>query len=174
MLLAGQLLAASFSDNLLITSAGQSNDLKIARQIFIRAGMENPQVDALIEADSLKDIETLVLVVGGSSKGLGQAQDATDIELARITALLEKAHEQRLNLLCMHLGRESRRGALSDKFITPVAAVSSQMIVLAGGNEDGLFSKINEENNIPLIVAVDFVDVIEHVNRLFGLKMPEK
>jgi hypothetical protein len=174
LLFAGQMFAASFSDNLLITSAGQSNDLKIARQIFIRAGLADPPTDSQITADSLSGIETLVVVVGGSSKGLGGAKDAANLELARVDLLLEKAKELHLNILCMHLGREGRRGVLSDVFITPVAENCSQIIVLEGGNEDEMFNTINAEKNIPVIEAVDFVDVIEHITQLFGLKKPQK
>ncbi len=165
--------AATFSDRLLITSAGQSNDLLIARQIFLRAGCEEPRVLAKAHPDSLKGVETLVVVAGGSSKGLGQAKDATDLELDRVQGLIEAAAERRIRLVCLHLGRETRRGVLSDRFIEPAALASSQIIVLEGGNQDSLFTRLSREHDIPLIEAMDYVDVVQHVNRLFGWKMPE-
>jgi hypothetical protein len=164
--------AMSFSEPLLITSAGQSNDLLIARQIFIRAGLENPVLDADVSPDSLSGTQSLVLVVGGSAKGLGQAQDAADLELTRIDALLASAEEQEMQVLCLHLGREARRGPLSDRFITPVLERSHRMVVLAGGNEDSLFTKAAEAFSIPLVEVHDYVGAVEEVNRLFGWKRP--
>lgn len=167
-------LAARFGEPLLITSAGQGNDVLIARQLFLRAGLENPPVEAKLVADSLGAVETLVVVVGGSAKGLGQAKDAADQELARIDALLTLAAERRIQVLCLHVGRENRRGPLSDVFIEPVAARSQQLLVLDGGNVDGLFTRISEEQGVPLTEAVDYVELVERINALFGWKMPGK
>ncbi len=168
------LWAASFSDQLLLTSAGRSSDVLIARQIFTRAGLEEPRMMQEATGDSLAGVETLVLVLGGSGKGLGQAQDAADQELARIESLLNAAEEAGIRIVSMHLGREARRGALSDQFILPVAPRSQHMLVIDGGNKDGLFSTLSEDGGIPLTLCADYVEMVQQVNQLFGLKMPEK
>lgn len=174
LLLALPVFAARFGEPLLITSAGQGNDVLIARQLFLRAGLENPPVDAKVVADSLGGLETLVVVVGGSAKGLGQAKDAADLELARVAALLDVAAERRIQVLCLHVGRENRRGPLSDVFVRPVAERAQQLLVLEGGNEDGLFTALAEEKGVPLGEAADYVELVQRINALFGWKMPEK
>ncbi len=172
LVLAQGTFAASFSEPLIVTSAGQSNDLLIARQIFIRAGLEDPQLDALLLPDSLGALQTLVLVVGGSSKGLGQAQGAADEELTRVETLLTAAKEQQIRILCMHLGREARRGPLSDRFILPVLPHVEHLIVLEGGNTDSLFNKASEEFSFPLVEPHDYKAAVDEVNALFGWELP--
>ena len=172
--LTSSLCAASFSDKLLLTSAGRSSDVLIARQIFSRAGLEEPRMLQEATADSLEGVETLVFVLGGSGKGLGQAQDAADLELARIDGLLAAAEEAGIRIVSIHLGREARRGALSDQFILPVAPRSQHLLVIDGGNKDGLFSTFAEEGGIPLTICADYVEMVDQVNQLFGLKKPER
>jgi hypothetical protein len=167
------LCAATFGDGVVITSAGQSNDILIAKQIFKQAGLDNLPSKPGLKADSLGRPETLVIVVGGSSKGLGSARDAVDTELARVNALLAAAAKAKVPVICMHLGRKTRRGPLSDPFIHAVAKSSATMIVIDGGNEDQLFTKVSREKEIPLIEAADYVETVDHIRRLFGLKKPD-
>ncbi len=179
LLLIGLLLpltsqAARLAEPLVITSAGQSSDLLLSRQFFLKAGLEQPRLEAQLSADSLEGVETLVVVVGGSTKGLGQAKDAGEQELARVEALMTRAAELQVQVLCLHVGREARRGAVSDPFITPVASRAAQILVLEGGNADGLFSTISTETGIPLIEAVDYKDCVTQINALFGWEMPER
>ncbi len=164
--------AATFSDALFLTSAGQSNDVLIAKQIFLRAGLEDPRMDARAMPDTLEGVETLVMVVGGSSKGLGNAKDSVELEMARLDSLLAYSQEQSIPVVCMHLGRKTRRGPLSDGFIEKVAASSSTLLVVDGGNHDGYFSEISREKEIPLIEVADYVEMVDQVNQLFGLKKP--
>ena len=166
----GLLLALALS----LSAATFGDGILIARQIFQRAGLEDPQSAPQLMADSLGHPETLVIVVGGSSKGLGSARDAVDKELARVNALLAAASSAKVPVVCMHLGRKTRRGPLSDSFIEAVARASSTMLVVNGGNEDQLFSTISREKEIPLLEVADYVEMVDQVNRLFGLKKPEK
>ena len=167
------LSAATFGDGIMLTSAGQSNDILIAKQIFKQAGLENIPSNPGLLADALGRPETLVIVVGGSSKGLGSARDAVDKELVRVNALLTAAGKAKVPVVCMHLGRKTRRGPLSDPFINAVAKHSATMLVIEGGNEDQLFSKVSREKEIPLIETADYVETVDHIRRLFGLKKPE-
>jgi hypothetical protein len=174
LLLSLPLQAARFGEPLRITSAGQGSDILIARQLFLRAGLAEPAVDARLPADSLAGVETLVVVVGGSAKGLGQAKDAADAELARVDALLDASAERRIQVLCLHLGRENRRGPLSDLFIRPVAERAQHLLILEGGDTDGYFRGVAEERGVPLAVSADYVELVQQINALFGWKLPPK
>jgi hypothetical protein len=164
--------APLFREPALVTSAGQSSDLLLARQFFNKAGVAC-RAAAHAGADSLAGARTLVLVVGGSSKGLGQAKDAAGAEQARVAALLKKARAQRLPVLCLHIGREARRGPLSDPFITPVVPQAQQVLVLAGGNKDGLFGRLAAPAKVPVAEAADYREVVARLGEWFG-KTPRK
>lgn len=160
--------ATQFSEPVVITSAGQSSDLLLAKQFFAKAGVGKARASSRFTADSLAGVKTLVLVVGGSSKGLGQAKNATDVELARVKALVQKAKAMKLPILCLHVGREARRGPLSDPFITPVVPAARQVLVLAGGNKDKLFTKLADPVKVPLAEAADYREVVARVADWFG------
>ena len=161
--------APLFQEPVVITSAGQSSDLLLARQFFNKAGV-GARASARFTADSLGGVKTLVLVVGGSSKGLGQAKDAAGAELTRIAALLKRARTSHVPVLCLHVGREARRGPLSDPFITPVVPQSQQVLVLAGGNKDGLFGRLAGPAKVPVAEAADYRDLVARISACFGRK----
>jgi hypothetical protein len=160
--------ASLFSEPVVITTAGQSSDLLLARQFFTKAGVTKARASARFTADSLAGVKCLVLVVGGSSKGLGQAKNATDVELARVKALVQKAKTLKVPILCLHVGREARRGPLSDPFISPVVPSARQVLVLAGGNKDKLFTTLAGPAKVPVTEAADYREVVARVAEWFG------
>ena len=107
-------------------------------------------VNNLATSADLGDAKTLIVVAGGSSKGLGAAGIDADGELARLTELLDGAKEKGLSIIVMHTGGEARRGDLSDKFIAPCFEKADYAIVVAAGDSDGLMSGLCAENGIPM------------------------
>ena len=103
----------------LVTSGGQSADYQMIATVMEKQGMEFTTNNLATSAD-LGDAKTLIVVVGGSSKGLGAAGIDADGELERLDELMTAAKDAGLSIIAMHTGGEARRGDLSDKFITPV------------------------------------------------------
>jgi hypothetical protein len=166
-----QVLAAAYATPAVITSAGQSSDVLLAKQMFAKAGV-SARVSEKLTADSLKGVKSLVLVLGGSSKGLGQAKGGTDQELARVKALLQKAKAAKIPVMALHIGGESRRGPLSDPFISPVAGQCDQVVVLAGGNKDKLFTRLTQTNRVPLHEAQDYKALVARIGAAWGKEAP--
>lgn len=113
----------------------------------------NPDFNALMTPAELGDAKVLVAVVGGSSKGLGATGINQDDEASRAKALLQAAKDTGKKVLVMHVGGEGRRGTLSDLFITGAAPYADGMIVVDGGNEDGIFTKIAEQSGAKILTA---------------------
>lgn len=152
---------------ILMTSAGQSADVQMLYAIAARSGLE-AEVRPLIEAEDFDPdaIGTLAIAAGGSGKGLGAAGIDADQEMARVTALLEKA-KGKCKIIVAHLGGEARRGELSDRFIKAVLPYADYMIVVEGGDgTDNLFSKTAQELEIP----IDFVADIAAIGVAFSAK----
>jgi hypothetical protein len=133
----------------LVTSGGQSADYQMIATVMGKVGMDYTVANLCTSAD-LGDAKTLVVVVGGSSKGLGAAGIDADGELARLTELLDGAKSAGLTVIAMHTGGEARRGELSDKFITPIFEKADYAIVVTSGDEDGLMSGICASKGIPM------------------------
>ena len=99
----------------------------------------------LATSADLGDAKTLIVVVGGSSKGLGAAGIDADGELERLDELMTAAKDAGLSIIAMHTGGEARRGDLSDKFITPVFNMADYAIVVSSGDSDGMMNDLSQE-----------------------------
>jgi len=164
-----EITAGSCETPVIVTSIGQSADVDIVKTLCNKAGLENT-TNATISADELTaDTKTLILAVGGSSKGLGAAGIDADQELARTDALLAKAKELGITVVATHTGGSARRGTLSDSFIVPAFGAADMAIVLSEGDADGLMSGILAENSTPTAVIEQVTDCVTVLQTLFGL-----
>jgi hypothetical protein len=136
-------------DPLVITPAGQSADGTLARVAIQRAGVSAEVVEHL-GPEGLEGVGTLMLVLGGSQKGLGAAGIDIDGEVSRTVALLDAAEELGIPVVGVHIGGEARRGALSEPFIMAAAPRVDLLLVAEAGNADGYFSDVAAEQGIPL------------------------
>ena len=142
----------------LVTSGGQSADYQMIATVMEKQGMEFTTNNLATSAD-LGDAKTLIVVVGGSSKGLGAAGIDADGELERLDELMTAAKDAGLSIIAMHTGGEARRGDLSDKFITPVFNMADYAIVVSSGDSDGMMNDLCAGNGI----SMDKIDSISDV-----------
>lgn len=142
----------------LVTSGGQSADYQMIATVMEKQGMEFTTNNLATSAD-LGDAKTLIVVVGGSSKGLGAAGIDADGELSRLTELMTAADDAGLTIIAMHTGGEARRGDLSDKFITPVFNMADYAIVVSSGDSDNMMHDLCASAGIPM----DSIDSISDV-----------
>ena len=134
-------VCAAEAGELLLTSVGQSPDATMIRVVLRKMGID-AENQPLLKADGLGGGKILVAVVGGSSKGLGAAGIDKEQEIDRVKGLLDAARSSGMKILVMHVGGEGRRGALSDAFIEVAVPYADALIVVDGGNEDGLFDRL--------------------------------
>ena len=134
---------------MLISSAGQSADILMIKILAKKATLKFT-VEKAATPDNLKDNATLVLVSGGSTKGLGAAKTDKQQELDRIKLLIDEAKKQKKNIITMHVGGKGRRGKLSDEFNKLTAENADCLIVVKGGDADQFFSNIAKEKKIPI------------------------
>jgi hypothetical protein len=95
----------------------------------------------------------LITVVAGSSKGLGEAGIDKDAEIARMQAVSEAARSKGMKILVMHIGGKGRRGTLTDLFIVEAVPMADKLIVVEGGNFDGLFTQLVEGTDLEILSA---------------------
>ncbi|MBA7486971.1 hypothetical protein ES707_22533 [subsurface metagenome] len=154
------------SPEVLITSVGQSPD---ARMINIVAKKYQLKVDyqQLAQPDIIKNYKIVVIVVGGSAKGLGAAGIDKEAELARATALIKEIKVRSVKLLVMHIGGEARRGALSDSFLNEVVPYADHLIIVELGNKDNYFTNISKEKEIPLEIVDKILKTGELIQKYF-------
>jgi hypothetical protein len=152
-----------------ITSCGQSPDAFMVKILCGRAKLK-VSYDALLKADTLKDFKSLMVVMGGSAKGLGEAGIDEKEELERVKNVLARAKEQKTQIFGLHVGGEARRGPLSAKFVELASPRSDYLIVTEDGNKDGYFTKLSKDKKIPLMVVKDTKELGELLKKIFGAK----
>jgi hypothetical protein len=142
----------SFAAEVLLTPFGQSPDAMMVKVVLKKFGVEG-QLEKVLQADGLQDEKVLIAVVAGSSKGLGAAGIDKDAEIARMQGLAEAARTKGMKVLVMHIGGTGRRGALTDMFIVEAVPMADRLIVVEGGDHDGLFTRLAQESGVELLPA---------------------
>jgi hypothetical protein len=165
--LAAQPTGPTFAPPVLITSVGQSGDAPIAAMLFKKAEIA-ATYEKLATEKNLDGPKTIVLVLGASMKGLGAAGLDAVKENARVAGLIAEARKKGVEILCLHVGGEARRGELTDEMVRTYLPAAKAAIVVKSGNKDGLFSKLCQDKGIPLIEVEKTLDAIEPLKKLFS------
>ena len=152
---------------IILTSVGQSADVNVVQTLLKKCEIDS-DLNATVTADDLGSYKTLVLAIGGSSKGLGAAGVDENQELDRVKSVIAKAEEQGMTIIALHIGGSARRGTLSDKFIPDALAAADAAIIVSEGDSDGFMKGIVTENG----VATAFIDnqfgALDPLKTLFG------
>jgi hypothetical protein len=127
----------------LLISVGQSADHEMVEVLLERATIPHKTAVQAKAGDlAAFGAKTLILVVGGSTKGLGAAGISADAEIARAKAVIAEAKKLGMTIIGLHIGGAARRGELSDKFIEAAIPACDYVAVVSEGNKDGFFDRL--------------------------------
>lgn len=159
-------MAAKFEKPILLTSVGQSADVQMVKALLKKGGIE-ADFEKTVTAEELKGQKTLILAIGGSSKGLGAAGIKVEDEIARVEKVIKAAKAKGMKIIGMHVGGAARRGELSDKFVHVAAPYSDYLIVVSEGNKDGIFTKIAADKKIQIDQVDKVAAALEPLKKAF-------
>ena len=156
----------------LLTSVGQSPD---ARMIDVLGKKYQLKMDyqQLAKPEIVKNYQIVIMVVGGSSKGLGAAGIDKEQELERAAALIKEIKDRKIKLLAMHIGGDTRRGILSDLFLDAVMPYADHLMIVESANMDNYFTRISKEKNIPLEMVGKILEAGELLQKYFQNNLDE-
>lgn len=158
---------------LLITNAGQGPGGKMARLLIIQSqAVEDWTYNAEPEPEDLeeKPYNTLLVVIGSSAKGLGASGITIDDEIRRLDKMIAKAKELEIQIIAAHIegmARRDQEGGANERSINAIAPFADYIIVKEDGNADGKFTKIAEENGIPITFIKDSRDLTEVIKMMY-------
>ncbi len=152
----------------LITSPGLAPEGELVKLLCQRINLQ-VTYDALAEPKDLAKYKSVMIIIGGSGKGLGAAGIDVQEELKRGEALLAEAKRLKMVIIGIHIGGPDRRGPTSAKFIDLVTPKVNYLIVRADGNQDGVFTKLAKDNSIPLTVIQQTVEITTVLKSLYGM-----
>jgi len=158
----------SAEEPILITSAGQSSDALMAKILADKAGL-NFIFDKNASPEKTDSVKTIIIVSGGSVKGMGAAGIDKEQEYERVQNLIDRAQKNNKKIICMHVGGQSRRGNLSD-YYNLLVAENSDMIIVAkeGDSEDKFFSNIAKDKNIAIEIPEKIINIADIFKTIFG------
>jgi len=159
---------------LLITNAGQGPGGKMGRLLVSRSEavedyyyLAEPKVEDLNE----KEYKTLMVMIGSSAKGLGASGITIKEEIERLNNMIEEAKNKKMQILAVHIEGEARRGkpgSANEQSIDAIAPYADHIIVAKASNQDERFTDIAEENEIPLTILDQPMDLIEAVKIMYS------
>lgn len=144
--------SAALAADVVLTPFGQSPDAMMIRVVLKKLGIDG-RLEKILHADGLQDEKVLITVVAGSSKGLGEAGIDKDVEIERVKELAKAARDKGMKVLVMHIGGKGRRGTLTDIFIVEAVPMADKLIVVEGGDYDGLFTGLVKGTDLEIIPA---------------------
>jgi len=151
-----------------MTAPGQSPEIAIVSLLARRINFEI-KTDNFLDVDGLEGIKTLIIIIGGSGKGLGSAGVDIQGEIKRAESLMAACKEKGIKIVGMHLGGENRLGANSMVMIDLITPNCDFVLVKSDGNKEGLFTKICADNKIPMTeieTTLQTTDIIKEVFQL--------
>lgn len=165
-LMVSAVAAVKLSAPVLLTSAGQSPDVAMAKVLMSKIGVTATS-KAVAKDTDLTGNKTVVFVIGYSSKGLGAAGVNLNDETQRVKKLAQSARSEGLKVVAMHIGGSARRGESSNQLIEAIVPQADAVIVVADGNKDKIFNK-NLRDGAEFYSVNKIADASTPLAELFG------
>ncbi len=122
-----------------------------------------------LEKGGKKAYETLILVIGGSGKGLGAAGVSIDDEVQRAKELIAKAKQLGMFIIGIHVGGADRRGPNTEALLPTELPALNYLIVRSDGNADGVFTKAAQQYKYPITVVEKTTELQDLLKKIFQL-----
>ncbi|KUK89419.1 DUF6305 family protein [Mesotoga sp.] len=162
----------------LLTNAGQGPGGKMAR-LLIWQSKAIAETDFDYNAEPLRDdpndlvardYKMLFVIIGSSAKGLGASGITIEEEISRLNKMIAEAKKLGLYIVAAHIEGKERRGnpgSADEQAIDAIAPYADYLIVVKSGNLDGKFTRIAQENNVPLTLIDNTIDFMEVIKQMF-------
>ena len=160
----------TFEGPVMVTSMGQSLDSFQVQLVVRRVGVDFTH-DAHFEPEHMLEqgAKTLILAVGASLKGFGEAGITVEDELARAHHFLEEAEQNEIKIIVAAIGGgEVGADDLTVQLAKDIGPHADLLIVTEANNADGLYTTIADENGIPLSVVANLVEMLPVLQQAFA------
>ncbi len=114
---------------------------------------------------------SIILAIGASLKGMGASGLTIDDEINRLKDIIKYCKENKIFIIAVHPGGNSKRGAKgsnNEKVIDAVAPFADYLIAIKDSNKDGRFSQISKEKGIPFTEVKYALGIVAEMKKLFN------
>lgn len=137
---------------IVITSAGQSTDTYIIRDIANQLMLRSYFMPQAKDTD-IRDVSTLVFVVGYSSLGTKLQNLTYEEEKLRIEKLLKKAVEDELTIITVLVGGERSQDNKTGELIELIGSKADYLIGMKDSCHVQALTELAKEKDIPLTLV---------------------
>lgn len=145
---------------LLITSAGQSTDSYIIKDIANQLRLDNYFIPRASK-EQLQDMSSVVMVVGFSEVGMHLNEMDIEEEYERVSALLEDIETNELTLTTVYLRGEQMLSKESESLLKMAMNASDYAIVVEDSGNGRVFAEMADQADIPLTIVESITEVSE-------------
>ena len=153
-----------FPKPVFVTSFGQSTDGAMLQTVMKRIGVPFTYNPTATDSE-VAGAKTVVVAVGASTKGLGAAGVSEADEMDRARKVMARIQQDGIPVVFVHIGGETRRGALSDSLadlVLPVARYKKIPMF----DVDGKFTDYAKANGKPISLIFATRDTIDVFTKL--------
>ena len=146
----------------IVTTCGQSPGAVMVKMSLMQSQITPVESNNTMSASDLagKGYKTLIVTTGTSGKGMGAAGTDVNKEIARCKELIEAAKAEGMVVITAHVEGMARRTDSADQAsIDEIMPLGDAMLIVAGSNPDGFFTKLAQDNDKPLIEAKDALSI---------------
>jgi hypothetical protein len=143
-----------------ITSAGQNTDTYIVNDISNQLMIRSYFMPQARDVD-LKDINTIVFVVGYSSLGSKLQNISYEEEKTRIEKLLEKAGDNEFTVITVVIGGDKLHENKTEELLRLIVNKSDYMIGLRKSTNERILTELAKDKDIPLTLVNGVNDISE-------------
>jgi hypothetical protein len=147
-------------ETVLITSAGQSTDTYIVKDIANRLRIHNFFMPQALEPD-LEGINTVVFVVGFSEIGEKLHGITFENEKKRVDLLLKSLKKNEVTIITVYLGGKHRRNMNTDTLLRMTCSKSQYLIATVSADEDYYLSNLSNEYKVPITLVKNVKNISE-------------
>ncbi|MCT4509332.1 MAG: DUF6305 family protein [Tepidibacter sp.] len=147
-------------DKVLITSAGQSTDTYIVKDIANKLMIHNffmPQAENV----ELEDINTVVFVVGYSAIGENLHDLTYEEEKKRIEDLIKKLEHRDITIITIFIGDRENKKKETNEFLDLACRYANYVIGTQNNNNNRYLVKLARKYNFPLTIVEDVTGLSE-------------
>ena len=146
----------------IVTTCGQSPGAVMVKMSLMQSQITPVESNNTMSASDLagKGYKTLIVTTGTSGKGMGAAGTNVEKEIARCKELIEAAKAEGMVVITAHVEGMARRTDSADQAsIDEIMPLGDAILIVAGSNPDGYFTKLAQDNDKPLIEAKDALSI---------------
>lgn len=146
----------------IVTTCGQSPGAVMVKMSLMQSQITPVESNNTMTTSDLagKGYKTLIVTTGTSGKGMGAAGTNVEKEIARCKELIEAAKAEGIVVITAHVEGMARRTDSADQAsIDEIMPLGDAILIVAGSNPDGYFTKLAQDNDKPLIEAKDALSI---------------